>query len=103
MQAESTEVTGNSEAVVIPNVNGLYPRPTIEVREGDTLVITVLSKLDIDVTGEPLISNSPCMFPLEIISMEFIPLTCPEHESSNSQLSFPMSWRQFRILTKFKL
>lgn len=44
------EVTRKCEVVVIPTVNGLHPGPTIDVREGDTLVITVLSKVDTNVT-----------------------------------------------------
>lgn len=45
-----TRVTRNCATVDIPTVNGRFPGPTIEVNEGDTLVIKVTNKQQYPVT-----------------------------------------------------
>ncbi|XP_024403105.1 laccase-12 [Physcomitrium patens] len=47
---ENKRVTRNCATVDIPTVNGRFPGPTIEVNEGDTLVIKVTNKQQYPVT-----------------------------------------------------
>lgn len=49
-QVETKNVTRDCETVAIAIVNGQYPGPSVHVNEGDTLIITVTSKVDTDVT-----------------------------------------------------
>lgn len=50
MQVETKNVTQNCETVAIATVNGMYPGPTLDINEGDTMVIKVTSNVDNDVT-----------------------------------------------------
>lgn len=51
MQVETKNVTRNcNETVAIATVNGMYPGPTLDINEGDTMVIKVTSNVNDDVT-----------------------------------------------------
>lgn len=50
MQVETKNVTRNCETVAIATMNGMYPGPTLDINEGDTMVIKVTSNVDNDVT-----------------------------------------------------
>ena len=48
---ETKNVTRNcNETVAIATVNGMFPGPTLDINEGDTMVIKVTSNIDDDVT-----------------------------------------------------
>ena len=46
----TTNVTINNGTVAVSTVNGMLPGPTVQINEGDTLIVEVTSEVDTDVT-----------------------------------------------------
>ena len=50
VQVETQNVTRACVTVPIPTINNMFPGPTVHVNAGDTVVITVTSKVDDPIT-----------------------------------------------------
>jgi len=50
LQVETKNVTRNCESVNITTVNGQYPGPTVEIDEGDTVVVNVTNLAQYEVS-----------------------------------------------------